>query len=597
MTLRLLGIFLAASALIAVVPHGAFAQSSDEPTVLIREETYRAEFPSGNEKFRVQVPYAVYGEERVPMLGEGIAPDVKEYELSPSRRYVYLSNGMVAEDAAVTPYVYDLKTRTLNRVCGHTPDCNGYTGFSYGDLVQASWLPGDMLAIEYDNFYDASTTTPATYVSISSSTPWNIKEGSVFDVLPPGQPYRSNIENMETVLPEGWSATSTDNARLPRGYRDPTLVFTKHGSSCVIATAHDSYSLTTNQVSFGDRVKSRFWQSDSSWFTNTNDEFSFLGRQYIPGEFRVANNIRTNPVVLYTKDRTPVPDDCNADLNSFLYRMVPYYESIELKEGSSGTLTSEQVWNDFGTQEDDGSFEHLVFTPTGAREHYEVSRLPEGVSLDTISVHAGKLYFHSNVDTDTSEEDAPYFEGPFDSALYELDPFTKELVMIPGSDESDTYISSLYIHDDLAYFLRGGSDFAECLYGYGDCPTDLYTLPLVGGTPQRLYHSDSAEQILGYAERTNTLYLYSGGGDAGCYSEQLEVIRKGKRLETLESHECGGYTEEEEAERPDERKLHSLVNLAEALQKSAPAVAVKRGKLGPASPDPSFWSMFVFDKP
>jgi hypothetical protein len=136
--------------------------------------------PGTGSKKSIQTPYLKYGSEEVAVLDASIAPDVQEYKFSPSGQFLYVSNGMLIQDAAVTLYIFDTETRTLHKVCVATEDCSGYTGFPSQEKIQVSWLSDNRLRIVYDNPFVAVGGSEdravglQTFTSASAETPWEV---------------------------------------------------------------------------------------------------------------------------------------------------------------------------------------------------------------------------------------------------------------------------------------------------------------------------------------------------------------------------------------------------------------------------------------
>jgi hypothetical protein len=585
-----LGIVILMAALFSV-SSSAFAKD-DSTELIFKPQTIKIEYSENYaDTFRVQVPYIKKEDHKsVPLLGAG-AVGIREYAISPSRRFVYINKATFLHDSSVTPYVYDTETQEVHRVCEDSPDCGSFAEISGRATVNLYWLPNDLLSAEFDYSY-ATTSTAENFISASSAAPWIMKASTDTPLTDDIQKFRSNTLNIQMHLPDGWTVDEKNSTEVPKGHDDPLLILRKSGSSCVIAAAEPNSQDLGTQTSFGDSMYSPYWQFSSSWFVNKRGpDFSHLGRQYLPGEYRNAISSRSPSMLLYTDRHVAVPDDCNADFNTLLRTVEPYYESATLTATSSGMLTSDKVWDDVPPWETDGSFEHIVFAPEGGVDHHQLARLPENSYLQTFFVDNGKIYFFANVPRFSS--DVENQSPDYDSVIYEFDAFTKALTEIPNSFGQNTYISSIYVHDSTVYFLRGGPEAFDC---YGGCPTSVYSMPLNGEhEPQQITGTEDSMEILGYDAAKDRLYIYSGWGDAGCSRSKIRIIEKGEEREVVSSSSC--Y--DEKLSRSDHRKkvtAEKLIAKAQEFRIRAPGVRVEDGALKPLVSERDVHGWFSFEK-
>jgi hypothetical protein len=335
---------------------------------------------------------------------------------------------------------------------------------------------------------------------------------------PPRSEYRSNTENISFVIPDEWQlADASRLPALPGGYAEAHVALRKAGAACVIAQVAElprDASREWKQISFAPRVMSETFRFEGNWYvasTTASARYAFSehDRQYLLGEFRRAIS-DTDPFILYMSDGTSVPDDCSRDFDTLLTSVAHYYEPTDLTANSSGTLVVDKVWD--RSEPDTESYEHLAFIDASG-EKREVMHLPEGTSHERFSIAGRKLYVPVN--TNTSAPDAA---PAYDAAIYEIDPFAKTSKPILGTARRDTYISSVFVEDGTAFYLASSSALARCLDSYRPCPSDLYLIPLAGGTPVFVAHASVGRSILGYVEAEDALYLAQGWGDAGCSS-------------------------------------------------------------------------------
>ena len=274
-----------------------------------------------------------------------------------------------------------------------------------------------------------ATSTPAEEISIKGSRQ---------------QSYQSNVENIRFSIPYGWSISEGYNPPLPAGLENPTVSLVKANSTCVISKASPSENFRdlNKDVSFGERVYSQYSQFDGYWYVSSTSEsskysFSWHTRQPLPGEFRQAY-YRYGNFVLFTSDRSIVPKDCESDFNLILTTMEPHFETAQLDLNSKGMLSYERVWDDLNYDERNKSYEHLVFIPDGSKEKREIMKIPETINKN-IYVHKGKLYAAEN----SYQPGEGGRGGYLNSAIYVIDPFSKQVGQINGSTSTDSYIASL----------------------------------------------------------------------------------------------------------------------------------------------------------
>ena len=399
-----------------------------------------------------------------------------------------------------------------------------------------------------------------------------------------GSWYQSNTENVRFVLPEGWAADSANNPSLPAGFKESAIVLQKAGSACIIVEAkRDTAVLQMKQISFADRVFSSYTQFDGDWWlasTSDSAKYSFSNntRQYLQGEFRVSANLRNAPFILFMSDGSAVPDDCNSDFNALLKTVEPYYEIVRLTPSSKGVLTTEKVWDDATSDESNKSYEHLVFTADGSTERREVMKIPTDTWAGRFSVSGGKLYIPSN-------------------SIYVLDPLSGQTTQIPGTTQTDTYISSLFLRNDEAYYLAGSSALVTCLDEYHPCAADLYSIPLTGGKATSIAHSSLGGSILGYVESERAFYIRQGWGDAGCSSTSINRIVGGKEEPVVKFSGCAGDDEAgNDAYKQMQEKVSAITTKAGASKMSSKGIRIENNTLQLASGDVAGDAMFYFDK-
>ena len=415
-----------------------------------------------------------------------------------------------------------------------------------------------------------------------------------------GSLFYSNIANVKLMIPGGWEIDNTSNINLPVGFKEPAFALKKPGSACIIVKAEwdPDISNSIKQISRADRIFSDWTQFDGSWYiASTTDSakysYSSDARQYLNGEFRVSNGLRSGPFLLFMTNGKAVPNNCNDDFDEMLKTVEPYYEMVNLDSSSSGILVTEKVWDDNRYSEVEKSYEHLVFIADGSKERYEIMRIPPGTWTESFFVLDNNLYFPVNSYKSSSTEEA----WQFDSAIYSLNPFSKKLSIVSGTATTNSYISSLFIRDSIAYYLIGDSDLARCLESYYPCPAELYSIPLMGGDSILVASSSLGGWILGYVPDEKAFYLGQRWGDAGCASASFSKIVNSREESIVKFDGCYGADEADLiAYQQTQDKIDEIVKKAGASKILTKAIHIDGGILKPTIDDISSYASFYFDK-
>ena len=343
--------------------------------------------------------------------------------------------------------------------------------------------------------------------------------------------FKSNFLNIKFLKPEGWQEINSDNTAFPEGYNKPIVILKNNQTECVMAlTTGLNKNPKYKQVSYDKLVFSKFRRFNSEWFIPTNStspKSDYYGetRQYLENEFRQATDGDDNTYLLYMNDGSPVVDDCNSDFTNLLKSAEPHYETTKIDSTSQGVITTNKVWDDV-TQEKDGNktYEHLIFTPDNSKEAREIMRIPRNSWTERFFIHDNKLYTISNV---YKYFDDVKYSSAFDSAIYVIDPFSQKTEQVQGSFNENTYISSLYVHNGIAYYLAIDSINSKCIDGYNNCASDMYSIPISGGTPVLVAKTSVGGTIVGYVENEKAFYIMRSTGDAGCMFQTISKIVNG----------------------------------------------------------------------
>lgn len=417
--------------------------------------------------------------------------------------------------------------------------------------------------------------------------------------------FTSNTSNIQFDIPLGWAIESSpEGVVLPLGFDPAQAMLRKEHSACRIAIGQwdKSHFSHIQALSFATRVRSDHYQFDGHWWhvassTKTPDSiFSKEERVHMPGEFRMSYSLRTPSFLLLTSDGTSVPKECDEDLNELLASVKPYFEPVHLTKEAMGTLLVERVWRNGDDSRTDYPYIHLVFIDGASKARYEALRLPPGAShADRYMVVDNKLYFAVH-DNKTYTEDEGY---KHDAALYVADPFTQEIKEVPGTRKADTYISSMYVHDDRVFYLASSTEYGICISGYRKCPADLYSVPLEGGESRLEAQVSTGQVILGYVEEEAAYYVSRGYGDAGCISAFFRKISSGKEEVIGDYGGCVDAGKETgDAYRVMEEEREAIERKAEGEDVRATAIRVEGGNLYPADKGTSSnaWATFLFIK-
>lgn len=327
-----------------------------------------------------------------------------------------------------------------------------------------------------------------------------------------GRRFVSNIQNITFRLPPDWERVSYEAlTKVPEEVADPQFSFRKRSSECAVVYAARDTQINTVQTSFADRAYSADWQFDASWYVPEHEgtryvSFTGRNRQYLADEFRRTNVFRRRPYnfFLFTRDGSPVPDECNEDMNALLETTTYHYDRTTLDDRSDGYLWTQTEWSSVESRDE----KKLLYTPTGTRQHYEV--LGFGGKIK----HSGRILI---IDSEL------YYAAPSESeegrtgteSLRVLDPLTREMGTVARSGIPSGVISSVYAHDGDVYYTTHLWE-QDC---FRSCDGALYRISVSqDGTQELLARPVSVHRIEGYKKDEAALYLSAGYGDAGCFS-------------------------------------------------------------------------------
>ena len=339
-------------------------------------------------------------------------------------------------------------------------------------------------------------------------------------VVTDGGRFESNVANLRGQLPQGWRIVERNAPPPLEGFDYVSMALAQEGGTCaIIGTTPSGRNLDAyKQISFAERLYKDDWQWDGSWFApkSTYGDYEFAGdvRQYLPGEMRRSYNTR-DAFVLFDVNGQSVADDCSKDLDTLLLSLEDHYQPIRLSPASHGRITVER--------------ERILYSPDGYDTHFEVLKLPTGTYA-----YGGSVAAIENMLYAPWAEYSSASEQFLRSALLRLDLFAGTVGVVPGTEEVDSFISSVYPLDGDIYYLRGDAILARCLDGYGTCLANLYKTPATGGEQVLLVGSVYGRNIIGFSKDEQALYLSDSTGDAGCVSMRYGRYVNGKeeRFET-----------------------------------------------------------------
>ncbi|KND51090.1 MAG: hypothetical protein AB202_01610 [Parcubacteria bacterium C7867-007] len=386
----------------------------------------------------------------------------------------------------------------------------------------------------------------------------------------------SNSSNIKFRIPYGWEVAPL-TTELPKEASNAEFILQKRGSGCRAGDVESLELASYTQLAFAEDGN---WWVHKSTQTNAQQREVTYERDYLPGEIRVSKHL-----VLWDVSGKAPSDDCNSDLDTMLGTTETYFKSIELTMESKGTLYIENHHDDDTGR---GTNVYFLFNPENTKDNFLVKELPRGADFSgRIYVVGTKLYYLNHEYNDSQM---------FTSEIRVLDPFAGTDEVVTGTNRPDTYISSLYMHNDKTlFYTMGPSSLSLCLDGYGECTSDFYSSPVEGGMQSLVQKSTPAGFILGYNAAESAFYFIKGWGDAGCSS--FSAVR----LDTAGLNSLGKYGScgEEPARTNAETFYNSLLKKVGDTGKKVSVVGIHNGALtaeGGVSQDSSYASYFFMSK-
>lgn len=393
--------------------------------------------------------------------------------------------------------------------------------------------------------------------------------------------YTSNYENLTFKVPVGWRPLSLASTTLPKGVQEVWFLIEEPISGCVIAGGDFEYELfeTHKQVSFADRIFSNTYQFDGSWYVPIDgspdslvDVFSGDSRLYQEGEIRVSVNLSNPLFMLWQKDGTSVQDECNTALNELLATVEPYYEQRIITQETEGYLSITE------------SLRLSLYTG----ETYNTMLLPEGIApYGTFLVYKNKIF--------SLRQASPYAENQKSfSEVVSIDPVASSVTPVQGTYTDGTFISSLYIHNDILYFIRGDREYGSCLSGYAECFGNLYGVAVAGGEPKLLVERIKGDTIIGYSQVDDALYFRYGRGDAGCGSVTYIKVDLRTNMQ-FEVGKAGGCYNEDGTGMEEYEALIASVSAKLLKTKTTSLINIDKGALKPTEEEiDDSYNSFIF---
>lgn len=387
--------------------------------------------------------------------------------------------------------------------------------------------------------------------------------------IPTGPTFVYAAGNFSISIPDGWLVATT-TVPLPKGFTGSRFVFTQGVCALAYAVGDGSlqtagYKQTTPGGARGITAVGNT-QIDSWWWVPAenlpkNFETAFEGRKPFAGEVRVSSATYVAPgdmpsaFLLYTKDGTPVPDSCDTAVEASFKTITPVFEQAALTAASSGVvraLTERIALN--------GSV--LAFKETGSDEYKKITEA-KNLYIPFYTVYADKLYFIE------------------DNALKMFDVFlgTKTSVSGVGTD-SNYIVSSFFIKGDRMWYLAGSQ--VGCDEYKAVCELSLYEIPAEGGISTLLATTTlQSGSFMGYNKTSQTLYLSSGFGDAGCFSTQVYAYRYSDKTMSLTAEDSGCDDGSPKNTTPGAAQIAAIRNTLGPAPVEATTVRISGGHITP----------------
>lgn len=383
--------------------------------------------------------------------------------------------------------------------------------------------------------------------------------------VPTGPTFVYSEGNFSIAIPNGWLVATTTVA-LPKGFSGSRFVFTQGVCAFAYAEGDGSWQASGyKQTAPGERIFVGKSQLDSWWWVPEenlprNFETTFEGRKQFAGEVLVNNATyvvpgdRISTFLLYSTDGTAVPDTCVSAIEMSLKTITSVFNPASLNAASSGVLRTltERISLE-------GSI--LAFKETGSGEYKKITSI-ENMYLPYYTVYDDKLYFIE------------------DNALKMFDVFlgTKTSVSGVGTD-SNYIVSSFFIKGDRMWYLAGSQQ--GCSEYKAVCELSLYEIPAEGGISTLLATTTlQSGSFMGYDKTSQTLYLSSGFGDAGCFSMQVFAYRYSDKAISLAA-EDSGCDDGSNAPTPGTGQIKAIRNTLGVEPVKATTVRVSGGHLTP----------------
>jgi len=375
--------------------------------------------------------------------------------------------------------------------------------------------------------YYALFISAMPHVAAPSADDMNVQE------IMPGETYRSRTLNLSFVTPMGWHGYAPEEVGYPATYGTPLLTLRNDAGTCAIAYARVPTDDDYEQMAFAHRVFTTHGsQIDTGWYAPMDPagDRPFYGhdRHPVAGEVQIGyfkpaahtGAADARPLfVLYEPGGGTVAEDCERAYLMLLESLEEYYEPITLTEASRGVL--------FGIA-DPNMNEAYPY-----KNSFIFKSDADGIFYEVMKSRAARYGSHAVLLNGTF-----YFT---DDGFYTVNPFAKKEVRIPGpvlpAVPEGGVINDMTVAGGKFFYL-----FGPVCHGIR-CESALYTLPLSGGTPERLVELTSAHTLYGVYE--NEFYMMSGYSDAGCFSAHFSSVNLHTNAITKRESfgGCGDYNE------------------------------------------------------
>ncbi len=389
--------------------------------------------------------------------------------------------------------------------------------------------------------------------------------------------------NFSVEIDSAWKSVPVDAITLPTGFSSPKFAFQKTGTPCVFADIEsvdtpdrDVYTQTTP----GERVYVGKSQIDSWWWAPRKEvpkgfEPAFTGREPFPGEVRVAfaGYVVSTPHIAPTQFILFMRDGSAVSSDCDTQVTSMLASFKEWFEPAHITSASDGYLAVLNASVSNRSV--LAFKSFGTNEYKEVVEMPD--SSSHYVVHDDLLYFLSG------------------GSLLTFNPYTSAVLSVQGIATSTGHVvTDFYLKGDRLWYLSGGED---CAAYHTICDIDVYEISAQGGYATLLAAIPGVMSgaIVGFDASARALYLRGGFGDAGCYLMRMYEYSYDTATTSMILEDEGCADDSPSAHASTNIRIQSILAGIGTLPPSAPSILLSDGHLSlPEQQEDQTGAVFVF---